>query len=81
MYNYTPLFYIIYYAGRGGMSDEQAERLILKDAYLQDPLRGFYWDVDITWFKKLCFYLGTVELFLVIACICIGFAVGLSKGQ
>ena len=76
-----PLFYIIYYAGRGGMSDEQAERLILKDAYLQDPLRGFYWDVDITWFKKLCFYLGTVELFLVIACICIGFAVGLSKGQ
>ncbi|KAG0660975.1 hypothetical protein C6P45_001451 [Maudiozyma exigua] len=76
-----PFFYIIHYAGHGGMSDEQVEGLVLQDSYLRDPLRGFYWDVNILWFKRLCFYLGTIECLLIIACICIGFGVGLTKGQ
>ncbi|SMN18661.1 similar to Saccharomyces cerevisiae YGR041W BUD9 Protein involved in bud-site selection [Maudiozyma saulgeensis] len=74
-----PFFYIIYYADRGGISSRMIYKLILNKEYLRDPLNNFYWDVDITWFKKLCFWLGLLELLIISACICIGFGVGLTR--
>lgn len=75
-----PLFFIVALGGNNGMlSDYYLLKLMMKHPQRLGLLQGFIWDVDIKWFRELCFWLGCIETFLIFACVAIGFGVGLTR--
>lgn len=42
-------------------------------------LKGFEWDIDVQWFRTLCFVLGCIEMLAIFASIGIGFGVGIIR--
>lgn len=75
-----PLFFMIAIGSRAGISDYRLMKLLLNSEHRIGLLRGFVWYVDMKWFRKLCFYLGTLEVLAIMACIGVGFGVGLTRG-
>lgn len=73
------LFYLIYYADRGGLSTFRILKLILRKEHRMDLLRIYQWDIDIKWFRTLCFWIGTFEFVAIFACIGVGFGIGLTR--
>lgn len=72
-----PLFLMIGLGPRCGVPDSQIMRLIMNQEYRLGSFKGYIWDIDVTWFRKLCLFLGTLEVLIIFACIGIGFGVGL----
>lgn len=75
-----PLFFIVGMGGNNGMlSDYYLLKLMMKHPQRLGLLQGFIWDVDLKWFRELCFWLGCIEMFLILACVATGFGVGLTR--
>lgn len=61
------------------VSDYKLMRMLMNPDYRQGLLKGFVWEVDLTWFRRLCLVLGTIEMLCAFAGIGIGFGVGLTR--
>lgn len=74
-----PLFFVFAFYEQLGFDERQLLEAILRSDHKKMQIRDYYWDLDISWFKRLCFGIGICELFLAIAGIAIGFGVGLTR--
>ncbi|CCF58987.1 hypothetical protein KAFR_0F03910 [Kazachstania africana CBS 2517] len=73
-----PVFLMIAAGSKCGFSDYRILKLILNQEHRIGLLRGFVWDVDIHWFRMLCFCIGSIEFIAILACIGVGGGVGLA---
>ena len=75
-----PIFFLVAFGSNSNLlSDYVLLKLIIKRSNRIFLLQGFIWDVDLQWVRSLCFWLGVMELFLLLACVTIGFSVGLTR--
>ncbi|GMM53825.1 hypothetical protein DAKH74_004410 [Maudiozyma humilis] len=74
-----PLFFIIGLSSGTPKSNSRLLRLILKRDRVFDLIKGYQLDYDTTWFRTLCLWLGFLEILAILACIGIGFGVGLTR--
>ncbi|CAI4063289.1 hypothetical protein SUVZ_07G2810 [Saccharomyces uvarum] len=74
-----PLFFFFSMDGNSGISNYRLMRMIMNHEHRIGLLKGFEWDIDLKWFRKLCFILGCIELLAIFAGIGIGFGVGINK--
>lgn len=72
-----PLFFMIGIGNKGGISNYKLMRMVMNSHHRIGLLKGFIWDIDITWLRKLCLALGIIELLIIAALIGVGFGVGL----
>lgn len=72
-----PLFFIIGCGKKTGISNQSLLKLIISSDHKLKFLKGYYWNLDIGWFRRLCLILGIVEVICVCCCLGIGFGVGL----
>ncbi|CCK69008.1 Bud8p KNAG_0B05770 [Huiozyma naganishii CBS 8797] len=66
----APLYFMV---GVGGVSDHELAKLVMRGAGPW-PL-----NVDVRWLRRLCVWVGCVELLLIFAGVGIGFGVGLTR--
>ncbi|SCU80610.1 LAMI_0B03136g1_1 [Lachancea mirantina] len=71
-----PLYFLIGLGSRGFISDERLLNFLLRDYYTHNLFAGFAWDINVSWFRLMCLILGSLETFIIFACIAVGFAVG-----
>lgn len=74
-----PLFFMIYMGPTCGIDDYRLMKLILNKEHRIGLFRGFLWDIDLNWLRTLSLLLGCIELIIVVACIGMGFGVGLTR--
>ena len=75
-----PLFFLVALGGNNGvLSDYYLLKLMMKHPQKLGLLQGFIWDIDLRWFRHLCFWIGCIETSLILACVAIGFGVGLTR--
>ena len=74
-----PLFFIIGFSSGESRSDYRILRLIIRRELVFELVNGFQLDFDISWFRKLCVWLGLLELVSILVCIGVGFGVGLTR--
>ncbi|KOG99539.1 Bud9p [Saccharomyces eubayanus] len=74
-----PLFFFFSIDGNNGISNYRLMRMIMNHEHRIGLLKGFEWDIDIKWFRTLCFILGCIELLAIFAGIGIGFGVGVTR--
>ncbi|KAL3231129.1 hypothetical protein RNJ44_00768 [Nakaseomyces bracarensis] len=61
------------------VSDYKLMKLLMNSKHRSGLLKGFLWEVDMSWFRKMCLILGLLELCAAIAGIAIGLGVGLTR--
>lgn len=76
---FPPLFFMIYLGPTCGIDDCELMKLVLNKEHRIGIFRGFLWDIDLSWLRTLSLLLGSAELIIVFACVCIGFGVGLTS--
>lgn len=75
-----PIFFLVAFGENSNLlSDYVLLKLIIKRSKKVFLLQGFIWDIDLQWLRRLCLWLGIMELFFLLACIAIGFSVGLTQ--
>ncbi|CAI4062727.1 hypothetical protein N7582_002204 [Saccharomyces uvarum] len=74
-----PLFFFFSMDGNSGISNYRLMRMIMNHEHRIGLLKGFEWDIDLKWFRMLCFILGCIELLAIFAGIGIGFGVGITR--
>lgn len=72
-----PFFFMIAAGAKGGISNYRLMRMIMNVNHRVGLLKGFVWDIDVQWFRTVCLLLGSLETLSVLACIGVGFGVGL----
>lgn len=72
-----PFFFMIAVGAKGGISNYRLMRMIMNLNHRVGLLKGFVWEIDVQWFRTLCLLLGSLETLCVLACIGVGFGVGL----
>lgn len=74
-----PAYFITGLNPRNALPDDKLMRLIMNREHREGLFAGFVWDVNLHWFRRTCLLIGTVEVLAIIACIGVGFGVGLSR--
>lgn len=75
-----PIFFLVAFGENSNLlSDYVLLKLIIKRSKRIFLLQGFIWDINLQWFRRLCFWLGVMELLLLLSCVAIGFSVGLTR--
>ncbi|CUS22695.1 LAQU0S06e03928g1_1 [Lachancea quebecensis] len=74
-----PAYFITGLNPRNALPDDKLMRLIMNREYREGLFAGFVWDVNLHWFRRTCLLIGTMEVLAIIACIGVGFGVGLSR--
>ncbi|AJR85079.1 Bud9p [Saccharomyces cerevisiae YJM1417] len=74
-----PLFFFFSINGNNGVSNYRLMRMIMNYEHRIGLLKGFEWDIDVQWFRTLCFVLGCIEMLAIFASIGIGFGVGITR--
>lgn len=74
-----PLFFAVGLNPRHCVTDERLMKLILNRQHRYGLFSGFVWDIKLDWFRRTCLLLGTIEVLAILACIGVGFGVGLSR--
>ena len=74
-----PLFFFFSVNGESGISNYRLMRMIINYEHRIGLLKGFEWDIDVRWFRTLCFVLGCMEMLVIFAAIGIGFGVGITR--
>ncbi|CAI4038742.1 hypothetical protein SMKI_06G0890 [Saccharomyces mikatae IFO 1815] len=74
-----PLFFFFSVSGGSGISNYRLMRMIMNYEHRIGLLKGFEWDIDVHWFRTLCFVLGCIEISVIFASIGIGFGVGMTR--
>lgn len=72
-----PLFFMISVGSKGGISDYRLMRMLMNQSHRIGMLKGFIWDVDVGWFRNICFVLGVIETLGILACIGSGIGIGI----
>ncbi|AAS51035.1 ACL193Cp [Eremothecium gossypii ATCC 10895] len=73
-----PLLFMIGGGTYSGVSDRILIKMIIHKAHRHKADRGYLWDVDVRWFRRLAIAVGVVELLTIIALIGVGFGLGLA---
>ncbi|SCU78895.1 LAME_0A06304g1_1 [Lachancea meyersii CBS 8951] len=73
-----PLYFIIGIE-RNCLPDKKLMKMIMNEEHRNGVAAGFLWDVNLRWFRNLCFMLGILEILIILACVGVGFGVGLSR--
>ena len=71
------IFFMIALGSRAGINDYRIMKMILNDEHRIGLMKGFIWDVKVTWFRNLCLLLGIIEIMIIGACIGVGVGVGI----
>ncbi|KAG0663427.1 hypothetical protein C6P45_000844 [Maudiozyma exigua] len=71
------IFFMIALGSRAGINDYRIMKMILNEEHRIGLMKGFIWDVKVTWFRNLCLWLGILEVMIIGACIGIGVGVGI----
>ncbi|SCU77508.1 LAFA_0A02036g1_1 [Lachancea sp. 'fantastica'] len=74
-----PLYFIIGIGPLRCLPDKKLMKMIMNEQYRKGIAGGFIWNVNLRWFRNLCLFLGILEILIILACIGIGFGVGLSR--
>lgn len=75
-----PFFFIVGYgADNGLLNDFNLLKMILNKEHRINLLEGFVWNIDLHNFRRLCIYIGIIEIVIIFACMTVGFAVGLTR--
>lgn len=72
-----PLFFMI--ASGEGVSNYRLMRMIMNSNHRIKLMKGFIWDIDISWFRYMCLILGVLETLGILACIGSGIGVGITR--
>lgn len=72
-----PFFFMI--ASGEGVSSYRLMRLIMNSDHRIKLMKGFIWDVDVSWFRYTCLVLGIIEALGILACIGSGLGVGITR--
>ncbi|AET40534.1 Bud8p Ecym_6143 [Eremothecium cymbalariae DBVPG len=73
-----PLLFMIGGGSYSGVSDKTLLRIIIHKKHRENVDRGFIWNVDVKWFRRLSILVGVVELFTLLALVSTGFGIQLS---
>lgn len=71
-----PFFFMMAAGQKAGFSDLRITKLITHRDYRAKVWKGFLWDIDVRWFRRLCLVMGIIETLGVFAAIAVGFGVG-----
>lgn len=72
-----PFFFMI--ASGEGVSNYRLMRLIMNSNHRIKLMKGFLWDIDVSWFRYTCLVLGVIETLGIMACIGCGVGVGITR--
>lgn len=74
-----PLFFMIYAGSVCGIDDKKLMKIVLNNEHRIGLFRGFIWDIDLNWLRTMSLIIGIAEIVIIIACVGIGFGVGLTR--